>query len=41
MKSGAAASVSVACMTFGQRSGRTFPLRRSSPFSLACDAMKR
>src|SRR5438876_293323 len=41
MKSGAAASFSVAFSTFGHRSGRTRPLRRSSPFSLASAAMNR
>ena len=41
MKSGDEASFSVALTTFGQRSGRTRPLRRSSPFSFACEAMKR
>ena len=41
MNMGADASFCVALTTFGQRSGLTRPLRRSSPSSLACDAMKR
>ena len=41
MNSGAAYSFSVALTTFGQRSGRTRPFRRSSPLSLASAAMKR
>ncbi len=39
--SGERASFSVAFTTFGQRSAFTRPLRRSSPFSFACEAMKR
>ena len=41
MNNGAAASFSVAFSTFGHRSGRTRPFRRSSPFSFASAAMKR